>query len=113
MFSPSIAEQLRLRGHDVVAVKERPELQQRTDAEVFAAAQLEGRAVVTENVRDYRELAYFEGSSAAPHAGVIYTTERAFFRGSKGAIGRLVEALDVVLNSEQATEGLEVWLRPA
>lgn len=38
-------------------MRERPDLVGRADLEVFAAAQVEGRAVVTENVRDFRPIA--------------------------------------------------------
>jgi predicted nuclease of predicted toxin-antitoxin system len=112
MFSPAIADHLRQSGHDVVAVKERPDLVQRADSYVFDAAQAEGRVVVTENVRDFRQIAQEESGGRPSHAGVIFTTERAFFRGSRGAIGRLVEALAVVVGSDQPMEGVEVWLKP-
>jgi hypothetical protein len=49
MFSPEIARQLRLRGHDVVAVLEQLELVRLLDPDVFEAAQTEQRTVVTEN----------------------------------------------------------------
>src|SRR6476646_9414191 len=52
MYPASLAEQLRLRGHDVSAVTERPELRSLPDADVFAVAQQEGRAVMTENIAD-------------------------------------------------------------
>lgn len=54
MWTPDIAVQLRRRGHNVVAVAERPDLRGQPDALIFAAAQSEERAVVTENVADYR-----------------------------------------------------------
>ena len=112
MFSPVIAEQLRRRGHDVVAVKERLDLIQQSDAVVFAAAQTESRALVTENIRHFRALALSEAGDYSSHTGVIYTTERAFFRGSPGAIGQMVAALDAMLTSEHDISGLEIWLRP-
>lgn len=111
MFSPVIAEQLRHRGHDVVAVKERLDLVKQSDMAVFAAAQREGRALVTENLRHFREIALGQAEARPSHAGVIYTTERAFFRGSRGAIGQIVAALDALLTSGQAIDGLEIWLR--
>ena len=48
-FSRHIAEQLRTRGHDAVAVGERADLAGLADDELFAAAQQERRAIVTEN----------------------------------------------------------------
>jgi hypothetical protein len=52
-YPPSIADGLRARGHDTVAVVERPELRSLSDPDVFAHAQGEQRTVVTENVADY------------------------------------------------------------
>jgi hypothetical protein len=112
MFSPVIAEQLRRHGHDVIAVKERPDLVKQPDRIIFVTAQMEGRALVTENVRHFRELVLSECDSPGAHAGVIYTTERTFFRGDRTAVGRIVMALDAILTSERDIRGLEVWLRP-
>jgi NADPH-dependent 2,4-dienoyl-CoA reductase/sulfur reductase-like enzyme len=39
MYPPVIAEQLRRRGHDVVAITEQPELRSAEDAAVFVIAQ--------------------------------------------------------------------------
>jgi predicted nuclease of predicted toxin-antitoxin system len=44
MLSPRIALELRSRGHDVVAIKERPDLQSLSDPEIVAAARREKRA---------------------------------------------------------------------
>lgn len=55
-YAPEIAVELRGRGHDVVAVKERGHLIGRTDRVHFAALPEERRAIVTEGVGDYRPL---------------------------------------------------------
>jgi hypothetical protein len=36
MFSPAIAAELRDRGHDVIAVADRPDLRAKSDEEIFA-----------------------------------------------------------------------------
>ncbi len=51
MFSPDVARALRERGHNAVAVIERPHLVALDDVELFAAAQNEQRGVVTETSR--------------------------------------------------------------
>lgn len=43
MWSPDIAEQLRRRGYDVIAVVEHQELREQPDAVLFAYARREGR----------------------------------------------------------------------
>ena len=58
MYSPVVAEQLRARGHDAVSVHD-PEyryLEGAPDEEIFAAALAEERALVAENVPDFRRL---------------------------------------------------------
>ena len=57
MYPPSIAEQLRDRGQDVQAVTERPELRALADIDIFALAQQQQRAVVTENLADFSIIA--------------------------------------------------------
>jgi len=49
MWPPIIAAELRRRGHEVIAVAERAELHGQPDEVVFAAAQAEGRTLLTEN----------------------------------------------------------------
>ena len=57
MWAPAIAEALRDRGHEVVAVAERGDLRGLPDEAIFDAALAEGWVIVTENVVDYRPLA--------------------------------------------------------
>ena len=56
MLSPAIARELRERGHDVLAVPGHPGWVALSDPEVMALARTERRAVVTNNLRDYRPL---------------------------------------------------------
>jgi hypothetical protein len=57
MYPSVVAERLRSRGHDVVAVTERPELRSLADADVFTVSLSERRTVVTENVADFSGIA--------------------------------------------------------
>ncbi len=109
MWSPSIAAALRERGHDAIAVAERSDLRGQPDEVIFAEALADARAVVTENVVDYRPLA-----SAALRAGraspaLIYTSNRTYPRASRRTAGRLVIALDALLTTRAGLEG-EHWL---
>ena len=85
MWSPQIAHQLRTRGHDVLAVAERPELRGQPDGQVFDAAQAEARATVTENVPDFRSLAATALAQGRTHAGLIFTSDRSFPRRATSA----------------------------
>ena len=110
MWSPAIAHQLRQRGHDVQSVAERPELRGQPDDIIFAIAQTEGRAIVTENVSDYRPLAARAAHDGRIHVGVIFSHNRALPRGDTRVIGRIVAALDELLSSDPAQESFEHWL---
>ena len=56
-LSLQIAVLLRQTGHDVQAVTERPDLLGRSDRIIFEVASDEGRAVITNNIKDFRPLA--------------------------------------------------------
>ena len=92
-FSPEIARQLRSRGHDVFAARERVELHGLADRELLSLATVERRAIVTENVADFAELHRQSIGRGDPHAGLVFTSPRRFPR-TRRSIGRLVRALD-------------------
>lgn len=74
MISWRIAVDLRNRVHDVVAVKrDRPALESQADPTLLAAAAVERRAVVTNNVRDYRAAHERMRARGQDHYGVIFT----------------------------------------
>lgn len=70
-LSPRIAALLRQAGHDVVAVAERPELIGKSDAALLEVATEEERAVITNNVKDFRPLAAARLAEGRSHAGLI------------------------------------------
>jgi hypothetical protein len=109
MFTPVIAEALRRRGHDVIAVAAVAELRSLTDAELYAFAKREGRRLVTENVKDSRRLLMQDEESGRP--GVLFTSSRSFPR-SRSAPGALIAARETWLSEAQTVAPLpEVWLR--
>lgn len=98
MYSTAIAVELRGRGHDVISVRETlPTLSGAPDDEVMHGAIAGGRTLVTEDVRDYRPLEAALLAEGVRHAGVVYTTNRQFPRGDPHTAGRLVRALEAVL----------------
>ena len=113
-YPQSIAEQLRARGHDVAAVGERPELRGAPDEVVFATAQAERRAIVTDDV-GFRAIEAQHRSRGEAHCGLVLTTNRRFPRGRPATVGRLVGSLDRFLSNDAPTlddsSGFTWWLR--
>jgi predicted nuclease of predicted toxin-antitoxin system len=107
MYPSLLADELRARGHDVVSVHEAPG-RGTPDDEVFDHARSAGRAIVTENVRDYRPLAEALLVAGESHAGVVFTTDKRWPRSDPGA---LINAFDELLKStsEQLIDA-ELWL---
>ena len=114
MYPYSIAEQLRARGHDVVAIGERAGLRGAFDHQVFALAQEEGRALVTDDV-DFRSIESEHRARGEPHHGLVFTSNRRFQRGQPRTVGRLVRALDRFLSADAVTlddyPSFTHWLR--
>lgn len=113
-FSPEIARQLRIGGHDVDAARERPELHGLTDGELLAQASSERRAILTENVVDFVELHRLALLTGTEHFGLIFTSPRRFPRRRR-AIGRLVRALGALCAArpgDEALRGQTWWLGP-
>lgn len=112
-YPPSIAAQLRERGHEAVSVQEEADLRGMTDPDLFAEAQRRNSAVVTENVGDYLMLdAEYRGRHLA-HWGLVLTSNRTFPRGKATTIGALVKALDELLR-EAGSDGPSsqvIWLQ--
>lgn len=102
-YSPEIARQLRQRGHDVVSVKERPDLEGLKDESLFARMASERRAIVTNNVKDFMRLADRAATTGEEHYGVLFTSDKSMPR-RKDAIGRFLSVLDGLL-AESPEEG--------
>ena len=66
-----IAGKLRQRGHDVLALDERRDLEGIEDPEVLALAARERRILVTFNVRDFAPILRQWAEEQRPHAGCI------------------------------------------
>lgn len=112
-YPPSLAKQLRERGHDAVAVQEEADLRGMTDPDLFAEAQRRNRAVLTENVADYMLLdAEYRGRHLA-HWGLVLTSNRTFPRGKPATVGALVKALDELLHKADWEDGSSqvIWLQ--
>ena len=112
MFSPLVAAELRARGHDAVAIKERDELQSLADPEWSRSRGHEQRAVVTANLRDFRPLhAELVAAGGEGHAGMVFVP--ASFRLTRAATGEIVAALETRLAEYPGDDDLangETWI---
>jgi hypothetical protein len=105
MFSPLVAAELRARGHDAVAIKERDEWQALSYPEVVALGRAEQRAVVTANLRDFRPLhAELVATGGEGHTGMVFVPTS--FRLTRAATGQIVAALEARLNEYPGDEDL-------
>ena len=103
MYTHAIAEQLRARGHDADAVVEHAELRGRADTDIFALAQTEQRAVVTENIRDFSDIATDYDQRGQVHHGVVLVPPSSYPRSDPRFVGRMVTALERLLGEHPDT----------
>lgn len=113
-LSPEIARQLRVRGHDVVAVSERPGLRGRPDRVHFASQPDERRVIVTRDLGDFRPLLADALRRGQATYGLVCIPRR--FPRNREGLGRIVTALDTLLTAHPAvdaavTAGGEIWLQ--
>ena len=112
MLSPAIARELRDRGYDVLAIADNPGWVALSDAAVMTLARTERRAVVTNNLRDYRPLhaeAITPGGSG--HFGMIFMPGT--YRRTRQDTGRIITAIEAKLAEYTGDEDLangECWL---
>jgi hypothetical protein len=90
MYPRMIAAELCARGHDAISVHDSPG-SGTSDEDVLSHAIADGRAVVTENVRDLRPLAEALLVTGQRHAGLVFTTAKRWPRTDPG---QLITALD-------------------
>jgi putative NADH-flavin reductase len=110
MLSHTIAQQLRSRGHDFVAVVEDPSLMALPDEAILAAAAAQGRAFVTANIKDFTPLDHRYKASGRTHAGLVLVSTKAFPQ-DRAFIGALVSALDKFLDEDRPLTDAVVFLQ--
>jgi Domain of unknown function (DUF5615) len=111
MFPPSIADGLRRRGVDAVAIQETPSMRGLPDPQVFVAAQLDERCLVTENIADYVPIeAAWRSAHERPHHGLVLVAPGAFSRHDRRTVGRLVTALHATAAAGRPDRGMVTWL---
>jgi len=112
MLSPLIAQQLRDQGHDVEAIKGNPIHEALLDPQVMDLARSQARAVVTNNVVDFRPLHHQAVAPGGPgHFGMVCMPGN--YRRTKADVGRIVTALEAKLTALPGDGDLadgETWL---
>jgi len=78
MFSGVIAEQLRAKSHDVIAVVNDPALAGLADEQILADGAMTGRALVTANIKDFMPLDARYRAAGQTHAGLILVSAKTF-----------------------------------
>jgi hypothetical protein len=112
MVAPAIARDLRARGHDVEAIAGHPGREALSDQDVLALARAEHRAVVTNNLRDFRPL-HHEAISpgGAGDYGMIFIPGT--YRRTRNDTGKIITALEAILTDHPGDTDLadgESWL---
>ena len=110
-LSPQIAVLLRQAGYDVDAVAGREDLAGRSDRIIFEVACSEGRAVVTNNIKDFRPLAAEWLAQGRVHAGLILLpSARTRTRRVIAAVAGAIE--NVLRDHPDGLSGSERWIGP-
>lgn len=108
-LSPLIAALLREAGFDVLAVADRDDLVACSDRVVLECAAAEGRAVVTNNIKDFRPLAAEWLAMGRIHPGLILLPS--VRTRTRAAIPALVTAIQAVLSANpEGIAGSEQWI---
>ena len=110
-LSPQIAVMLRRAGYDVVAVAERDDLVGSSDRILLEVAGRESRAVVTNNIKDFRPLAAEWLAQGRTHEGLILLpSTRTRTRAAVSALARAIER--VLHDHPDGLNGSERWIDP-
>jgi predicted nuclease of predicted toxin-antitoxin system len=110
-LSPQIAVLLRHAGYDVLAVADRDDLVGCSDRIVFETTSSEGRALVTNNIKDFRPLAAEWLATGRTHPGLILLPSAR--TRTRAAIPALATAVEAILRAHpDGIAGGERWVGP-
>jgi predicted nuclease of predicted toxin-antitoxin system len=110
-LSSQIAVELRRRDRDVTAVSERRDLMGSSDPRVMEAAAQEGRAVITNNVKDFRPLAAQRLAAGRGHPGLILVPSTRSRR--LAAVTTLADGIEALMTENpDGIADSERWLPP-
>jgi predicted nuclease of predicted toxin-antitoxin system len=110
-LSPQIAALLRQDGLDVDAVADRPGLAGRSDTFIFEVACSEARAVIANNIKDFRPIAAKWLAEGHAHAGLILLpSARTRTRHANAMLARRIAAL--LRENPEGLASSERWIGP-
>lgn len=99
------------RGFDVVAAADRTDLVGCSDRTLLEVASSELRAVVTNNIKDFRPLATERLARGLSHAGLILLPSSR--TRTRGAVGALADGIEAVLREHpDGLSSSERWVGP-
>ena len=111
MFSGTIAEHLRAKGHDVLAVVADPALIALPDEQILAHAASTGRALVTANIKDFVPLDARYRAASQAHAGLILVSVKTFPQ-DRSYTAALTSALSALLEQPAQLQPGQVTFLP-
>jgi Domain of unknown function (DUF5615) len=107
MFSDTIAQQLRAKGHDVQAVVTDPSLASLPDDQILSRAAATGRALVTANIKDFMPLDARYRAAGQAHAGLILVSVKTFPQ-NRSYTSAVTSALAALLDEPEQIEASKV-----
>jgi Domain of unknown function (DUF5615) len=110
-LSREVAVRLRRAGYDVVAVAERDDLVGSSDRIILDIASIEARAVITNNIKDFRPLAAERIAQGRSHGGLILLPSAR--TRTRAAVAPLAVAIEQVLREHpDGLKDSERWIGP-
>jgi hypothetical protein len=97
MFPGLVAEQLRGKGHDALAVVMDPALVALPDDQILTYAAATGRALVTANIKDFLPLDARYRAAGQAHAGLILVSSKTFPQ-TRGYVAAVTSALSALVD---------------
>jgi Domain of unknown function (DUF5615) len=97
MFAGPIAEQVRTKGHDVLAVVADPALIGLSDDQILAHATDTERALVTANIKDFMPLDACYRAASQTHTGLILVSTKTFPQ-NRGFTAAIINALSALVD---------------
>jgi hypothetical protein len=107
MFSDTIGQQLRAKGHDVQAVVADPSLASLPDDQILSRAAATGRALVTANIKDFMPLDAWYRAAGQAHAGLILVSAKTFPQ-NRSYTSAVTSALAALLDEYEQIEASQV-----